>query len=532
MARRLHRHLRDRLPECTLRRLQRLQHGEDPRADRPITRGRTHGVSPGVVDNFDAHATRGEVAAAVAEAFDSARVPYMVLPGPRGSVHQFAVSAGDRAAALAALDSALSAPGWVLTPRGSARRSASVLRVFRVLAAPTGQVLCGPDTACAIAFWTRLEADGVPRADGATHLPGTHLAPITNGIVRYLTEPMWHSAISAPSHWPVERSRPDLFEVPEPVDIVYTWVDGADPSWRSRKSLHSPDPAAALDRSATSLARYLNRDELRYSMRSVAMYAGWVHRIFIVTDGQIPDWLDATHPKVIVVDHRDIFADPSVLPVFNSHAIESQLHHIDGLSERYLYLNDDVFLGRPVLPELFFHANRVAKFLLAPDTTIDLSPSSARDVPAVAAAKNMRAVIEAEFGVTLRRKIQHGVHPQQRSVVEEMESRFPQMFDQVARSRFRHPDDLSIPSSLQHFYAFAQGRSVPGEWGYRYQDISRPDTARRLDGILRERPQSFCLNDMDSSEDHLDGQHAALTQFFGEYFPLPAPWERRPATPS
>ncbi|MEO9139153.1 MAG: stealth conserved region 3 domain-containing protein, partial [Jatrophihabitans sp.] len=173
---------------------------------------------------------------------------------------------------------------------------------------------------------------------------------------------------------------------------------------------------------------------------------------------------------------------------------------------------------------------RVAKFLLAPDTAIDLSPRSARDVPAVAAAKNMRALIEAEFGVTIRRKIEHGVHPQQRSVVVELESRFPQVFDQVARSRFRHPDDLSIVSSLQHFFAFVSGRAVPGDWGFRYQDISRPDTARRLDQILRERPQSFCLNDMDSTEEHLDGQHAALTQFFGEYFPLPAPWERRPTT--
>lgn len=76
------------------------------------------------------------------------------------------------------------------------------------------------------------------------------------------------------------------------------------------------------------------------------------------------------------------------------------------------------------------------------------------------------------------------------------------MFKQVSCSRFRHPGDVSIPSSLQHFYAFARGRAVSGEWGYRYHDISRPDTARRLDGILRERPQSFCLNDLDSSEEH------------------------------
>lgn len=487
-------------------------------------------MTPAVVDHFDAHAIRADVAAAVAESLDRAGLPYVMLPGPRGSVRQFAVSAGDRAAAFAALDLTLNVPGWVVAPSGSGRQDARVLEVFRVLAAPGGQVLCGRDTACEIAFWTRVAEGGAGRADGAAHLPGTYLAPRSNGVVGYLTAPLWERAVSSPAHWPIEDARPDIFEVTGPVDVVYTWVDGSDPTWLSRKSAHTPDPSVELNPSATSLARYLNRDELRYSMRSVAMYAGWVRRIFLVTDGQVPDWLDTTHPKVVVVDHRDIFASPDVLPVFNSHAIESQLHHIDGLSEQYLYLNDDVFLGRPVDPELFFHADGIAKFLLAPDTTLDVSPRSARDVPAIAAAKNMRALMKAEFGVMIRRKIQHGVHPLQRSVVQEMEVRFPQIFERVARSRFRDPDDVAVPSSLQHFYAFVHGRAVPGDWGFRYQDISRPDTARRLDQILRERPQSFCLNDMDSTHEHLDGQRAALAQFFDEYFPLPAPWERGSTT--
>jgi hypothetical protein len=393
-----------------------------------------------------------------------------------------------------------------------------------VLAAPGGQLLCGPETGCEIAFWTKIVRDGVPRADGEPHLPGTRLAPDQNGVVGYLTEPMWQRAVGSPAHWPVAEPRPDIFEVRAPVDLVYTWVDGNDPDWQRRKAQYLPG-AETHNFSATRLARFANRDELRYALRSAWMYANWVRTIFLVTDGQVPDWLDTTHPKVRLVEHREIFRDPSALPVFNSHAIESQLHHIDGLAEHYLYLNDDMFFGRAVEPELFFHGNGIAKFFVS-KTPIDLNPRSLRDLPVMTAAKNQRDLFERDFGVTVRRKFDHAAHPQLRSVLTEMEQRYPDLFEQVARSRFRHPDDFSIPSSLLHYYAYAVGRAGPGDWDYGYQDISQANTPRRLDSMLRRRPQVFCLNDIDSQEHQLDAQHVALRQFFGEYFPLPAPWEK------
>ena len=80
------------------------------------------------------------------------------------------------------------------------------------------------------------------------------------------------------------------------------------------------------------------------------MYAPWVRNIYLVTDDQVPDWLDTSCPDVKVVSHREIFANQADLPTFNSHAIESQIHRIEGLSEHFLYLNDDFFVGRPLSP--------------------------------------------------------------------------------------------------------------------------------------------------------------------------------------
>jgi hypothetical protein len=355
------------------------------------------------------------------------------------------------------------------------------------------------------------------------HEVGTMLAPGKNSVVDHLPPDAWARAVAAPSHWVDDEPRPSAFEVREPVDIVYAWVDGADPIWQASKAAHAPD-VALHHATAIHHSRYVAREELRYSLRSVAMFGSWVRRIHIVTDGQVPPWLDAAHPKINVVDHREIFTDPSVLPVFNSHAIESQLHHIPGLADQYLYFNDDLFFGRPVEPELFFTGNGLARFFLS-DQTIDLGPATLRDLPATAAAKNNRTLIERDFGVTIHHKYRHGVHPQLRDVLVELEKRHPDEFARVSASRFRHPDDLSIPSSLHHTYAYLQGRAVPATMQYRYQDIGRSNTARRLDEILRERPQVFCINDIATDPEQTGAVENLLRQFFTAYFPLPSPFE-------
>lgn len=101
--------------------------------------------------------------------------------------------------------------------------------------------------------------------------------------------------------------------------------------------------------------RYADKDELRYSLRSLDKYAPWIRHVYIVTNGQIPHWLNLEHPRMSVVQHSDIFANPSQdLPTFSSPAIEANLHRIQGLSDKFLYMNDDVFLGKPVWPSDFY----------------------------------------------------------------------------------------------------------------------------------------------------------------------------------
>ncbi|KAL0195972.1 hypothetical protein M9458_009544, partial [Cirrhinus mrigala] len=110
-----------------------------------------------------------------------------------------------------------------------------------------------------------------------------------------------------------------------------------------------------------SASRFEDNEELRYSLRSIEKHAPWVRHIFIVTNGQIPSWLNLDNPRVSVITHQDIFQNQSHLPTFSSPAIETHIHRIPGLSQKFIYLNDDVMFGKDVWPDDFYSHSKGQK---------------------------------------------------------------------------------------------------------------------------------------------------------------------------
>ncbi|KAK3088613.1 hypothetical protein FSP39_021285 [Pinctada imbricata] len=103
-----------------------------------------------------------------------------------------------------------------------------------------------------------------------------------------------------------------------------------------------------------SSSRFEDNEELRYSLRSIERFAPWVRHVYIVTNGQIPHWLNLEYPRVSIVTHQELFPNKTDLPTFSSPAIESHLHRIPGLSQKFIYMNDDVMFGKEVWPDDFF----------------------------------------------------------------------------------------------------------------------------------------------------------------------------------
>lgn len=393
---------------------------------------------------------------------------------------------------------------------------AETIRVFRVRRLSPA-VFYGLLHGCDIHFWFDDESGAGIRSlaanSFASHLCGDERAPTEIEVrgERYRTVAAF--------------ARRHVDDVAFPIDFVYTWVDGADPVWQARRAdvLRAHDLPVAAD--AHDVARFLDREELRYSLRSVAMFANFARHIYLVTDQQVPEWLRTDHPGITVVDHREIFEPDAALPTFNSHAIESRLHHIEGLSEHYLYLNDDVMFSRLVTPATFFWSNGQSKFFLS-RAQIPLGPPSRLDPAVDAAAKNNRRLIAEHFGVTITQKMKHTPHPQRRSLHFEMEERFPKETQRVAASPLRGPEDHSIASSLHHWYGYLTDRAMPGSIRYRYLDLSAWQLAYRLDETLRTRNfDTFCLNDTSAAGVDTVRQHALVTRFLDTYFPSPSPYE-------
>lgn len=134
----------------------------------------------------------------------------------------------------------------------------------------------------------------------------------------------------------------------ERIDFVVTWLDANDPNWQVEYHKYRGEKVIKEDK-----GRYRNWDFFRYWFRAVENYAPWVNKVFLVTNGKNPDWINPNHPKLVLVKHSDYMPE-KYLPTFNSRAIELNFHRIEGLSEHFVYFNDDMFINTPVKPEYYF----------------------------------------------------------------------------------------------------------------------------------------------------------------------------------
>ncbi|MCH5227064.1 MAG: Stealth CR1 domain-containing protein [Muribaculaceae bacterium] len=136
-----------------------------------------------------------------------------------------------------------------------------------------------------------------------------------------------------------------------PIDFVVVWVDMNDPEWQ--KDFAKWSGQEKTDSYNTGMERFRDYGFLKYWFRGVEKFTPWVNRIHFVTCGQKPDWLDTSNPKLHLVHHNDIIP-ASYLPTFNSGVIERYIHRIPGLSEHFVYFNDDFYIIRPTPPQRFF----------------------------------------------------------------------------------------------------------------------------------------------------------------------------------
>ncbi len=314
----------------------------------------------------------------------------------------------------------------------------------------------------------------------------------------------------------------------QPIDLVYLWCDDADKVWHDKRVKYL-QKEKGLDIQASHPCRYENHDELRYSLRSVAKYAPWVNNIFIVSDNQVPTWLNTKHPKIKMIRHEDILPKDK-LPIFNSAAIEIGLANIPDLAEHFLYANDDMFFGDEVSPDFFFTPNdkAILRFRKAPDRKKIIGSLYGRYIIYA------QQLADRKMGVKCSYFPHHNIDVYLKSDYLACMKIFDKEAEQTLNQRFRAENALE--RVIVHYYMMAQGHAdiklvkdidvnLPiKEKLIRYlKGIKQPDSfatninsANGFAKLSKIKTKLFCINDTEKQSDDKVDVNSILERLFPE----------------
>lgn len=305
------------------------------------------------------------------------------------------------------------------------------------------------------------------------------------------------------------------------IDFVITWVDGNDPIWQQKKRQYTPFTQLDGDNGD---CRYRDWDFLKYWFRAIEVNAPWVRRIHVVTNGQRPKNLLSDHPKLHYVDHAD-YMKPEYLPTFSSRPIEVNMHRIEGLSEQFVYFNDDFFLNKPIQPFDFFKKGKPCYTFHHTMFEEGLSNTSANCVP-----KNCMKLINNHFtkwdtlskGPTklfsykygrwairnllmLREKefqafpTPHIPVPFLKSTFEDVWKMEPEVLELTSSHRFRSNDDVT--QYIFRFWDLARGNFYPYVPNQKDYSINTYCVKECANDIETGKHTFICINDNEYCDD-------------------------------
>jgi len=228
------------------------------------------------------------------------------------------------------------------------------------------------------------------------------------------------------------------------IDLVYTWVDGSDINIIKKKKIHN--------NSIDEEVRHFNIDELKYSLRSVDKYLKWINNIYIVVDDDqiLPNWLNTNTVKII--RHRDIF-NKKDLPTFNSHSIESNIYKIKGLSEYYLYMNDDLFLTNKIHKSMFINKLLVMNYFVKGSCYFDLDTISEVNNGYFSAWNNTQKLMQKYITNSCQ---WHQMIILKKSNFKDIKKKYLNEFKQTSSSKFRSNSDI-VPNGMAYQYGLYLG---------------------------------------------------------------------------
>ena len=285
--------------------------------------------------------------------------------------------------------------------------------------------------------------------------------------------------------------------------MVYFWVDGNDPKWRAKHDAFCGKTSGTVE--TNGINRFANNDELKYSLRSVAMYAPWIRKIFIITDDQVPVWLDTSNPKVKIIDHKDILPVES-LPCFNSCLIGHYAYRTPGLAEHFLLGNDDTYINREVAPGDFFTSDGLPIVRLRRMYFRKLRWSFRENVRKKTLSNYRRTLQRAsqlvsdKFGHYYTGIPHHNINALLKSVCRDVAENI--MRDEFASNNKNHiRNDDDVQNVVFSYVALAEKRGKLRYVTDKESMIVKIHKDKHYERLDKFRPMLFCMNDSEYAND-------------------------------
>ena len=323
------------------------------------------------------------------------------------------------------------------------------------------------------------------------------------------------------------------------IDFVVLWVDDSDEQWKREFAVYKHE-ATMTDNESIGSIRYEEHGMLPYWFRGIEKFTPWVRKVHFVTNGQLPKWLNLSHPKLHFVKHAD-FIEHKYLPLFNANPIENNIYRINGLSEKFVYFNDDMYIIAPT-PQSFFFENglpRDAAIMtkIKRDSGSTYLSCIANDVELInrkfnkniALLKNPAKWLSLKYG--FRQfihpwwlipspkfpgfKNHHSAQPFLKSVFEKVWAVYRNELNEANTRRFRSLKDLD--QCLFKYWQFASGNFSPAPLrrDRAYFDI-KSETPEILRCVLGLMSKLICINDADGAEEDYCMVKEAFDAILGE----------------
>jgi hypothetical protein len=297
-----------------------------------------------------------------------------------------------------------------------------------------------------------------------------------------------------------------------PVDVVFTWVK--EPNTSEFETIKS----FCTNNAGYNLQRFRDTGTLYRALMSVKSYIPWVRKIFLVTSGHLPCWFRESH-NVFVVTHSEIWPAEkrlTELPTYNSVSIEAHLHRIPGLAEQFIYLNDDMFIGRPLPYSFFFNTTNhkpitsVKDSFWLPYELLD-QENSIWQRSSNFSLNNSEILIRISYPDTPKRPAPgylmgtHGPYVTTKSLIHIVQSKWPELFQKLSSCRCRTPlntlpgiasaSALRPPFWIYQWYAIVSSYSEPVERDIPFLSMFSNPTQFFHELLSRPSVEFFILND-------------------------------------